>query len=79
MFKHSIIWSVERSEKLKININRYKILLASKCMTQRDLKSVVSESTLVKICKGGEVSPKVVGKIARALNVDVEKIIEQEV
>ena len=64
---------------MKIDIKRYKILLASKCMTQRDLKSVVSETTLVKICRGGEVSPKVVGKIARALNVDVEEIIEQEV
>ena len=75
--ENTLIFDVMKGgDKMKIDIKRYEILLASKCMTQRDLKNVVSETTLVKICRGGEVSPKVVGKIAKALGVDVEEIIE---
>lgn len=64
---------------MKISNAKLNLLLAQKCMQKKDLKEAVSKTTLSKIAKGEKISPFIVGKIARALNVDVEEIIEQEV
>lgn len=64
---------------MKISNSKFDLLLAKKGITRKSLNNVVSETTLSKIKKGSSILPKTVGKIARALNVDVEEIIEKEV
>lgn len=64
---------------MKISNSKFDLILAKKGITRKSLNNVVSETTLSKIKKGTDILPKTVGKIARALNVDVEEIIEKEV
>ncbi|MFV8832365.1 helix-turn-helix domain-containing protein [Faecalibacterium prausnitzii] len=65
---------------MKISKSKLTLALARKCWNQRDLRdnAVVSAQTTVSINKGKDVMPATVGKIARALGVDVTDIIEQE-
>lgn len=65
---------------MKISKSKLTLALARKCWNQRDLRdnAVVSAQTAVSINKGKDVMPATVGKIARALGVDVTDIIEQE-
>lgn len=63
---------------LKLKIEKYNLLLASKCMTISELStsSGISTVTLRKLYNGKAGRPQTIGKIARALNVPVEELIQ---
>lgn len=60
-----------------INRRRLDFILAEQCMAISDLRQEnLSAATLTRIRKGCEVSTKTAGKLARALNVPLERLIE---
>lgn len=63
---------------MKINNNKLDAALARQSKNKTDLakEGVVSLTTFQRIGAGVDVKPKTVGKIARALDVDVSEIIE---
>lgn len=64
---------------MKINKTKYEIAMANNCLTDVGLlkKADVSLQTIVKIKQGSSlIRPITVGKIARALNIPVEELIE---
>ena len=63
---------------MKLNTEKYNILLASKCMSISELSKSceISTVTLRKLNNGKVARPQTIGKIARALNVPVEEIIQ---
>lgn len=66
---------------MNINIDVINLELARMCMTWKDLSQLsgISTVTLAKINKGfRNPKPITIGKIAKALNVDIEKIIKSE-
>lgn len=66
---------------MKICLENLELELARACASLSDLReSGVSSATLARIKKQPEqeFSPKTIGKLARALQVPVEKIIKQE-
>lgn len=64
-----------------IDKNKVEIALAKKIMTKKQLsiKSEIRPQNLTKILEGKICEPHTVGKIARALEVDVEEIVAMEV
>lgn len=65
---------------MKINRQKYELARARACMGQKDLvKAGIPKGTLCGII-GGKVGarPETIGKIAKALGVDVTEIIETE-
>lgn len=64
---------------MKLNKNALELARARNCMTVKDLAAAAKVSTAT-ICSHGdmEVFPATAGKIAKALNVDVTEIIEDE-
>lgn len=62
---------------MKISTKRLDLMLAKKCLVMSDLKTAVSPQTLKRVRKGEDLLPKTVGKIARAIGVDVSEIIEE--
>lgn len=65
---------------MKINKTKYEIAIANSCLTDVELskKADISLQTIVKIKKGSSlIRPITVGKIARALNIPVEELIEE--
>ena len=66
---------------MKIDKCRFHVALAKKCMTVYDLRKFnISSKTLAKVKKDGkyELNPKTFGKIAKALDVDVEYLLAKE-
>ncbi|MFQ7401670.1 MAG: helix-turn-helix domain-containing protein [Neglectibacter sp.] len=63
---------------MKICMSRLELLLASMCKTTADLRPGVSPQTIRNIKAGKDVRPDVVGRVARALGVDVADILEEE-
>ncbi len=65
---------------MKINRQKLDIALAKQCMVMNDLKDEFSPVTLNRLRNDRNYSPttKTVGRLARALNVPVESIIENE-
>lgn len=65
---------------MKLNVTRYKILLAERCLTVKELakQSGVTTMTLNKLKNGKCALPSTIGKIARALNVPVSELIKEE-
>jgi len=63
---------------LKINRRKLEIILAKQCKTATDLREYFSPQTITRMRKGYNVSTKTVGKIAKALDVDVMELIESE-
>lgn len=66
---------------MKINLNRLKIAMAKNCLTAVELskKSSVSRGTLTNIMNNKtETSLATIGKLAKALEVDVTEIIVDE-
>lgn len=61
---------------MKISVNKLELTLARQCRTISSLRDGVSSKTIDKIKKGFEVNPVTVGRIANALGVDVEEIID---
>ena len=62
---------------VKINNDKLDMVLAIQCKTMSDLHPGISPLTARKIRGGQEVRPDVVGRVARALGVPVESIIEE--
>lgn len=65
---------------MKINKQKYEVALARAGLTADDLQSLgVRQVTIWNILqRGGEARPKTVGKIAKALGVDVTEIIDMD-
>lgn len=63
---------------MKLNRQRYMLARARACMGQKDLEAAgISKGTLCRALRE-EVRPETIGKIAKALGVDVTEIIEIE-
>ena len=60
---------------MKIDTMKLDMELAKQCMSMSDLKPAVSPQTLKRVRRGEDLLPKTVGKIARAVNVDVHDIV----
>ncbi len=67
---------------MKIDIEKLNIAQANKCLTNKDLCRVakVGHVTLIEIKNGSRKSPnlKTIGKLAKALNVDVADLLQAE-
>lgn len=63
---------------MTINTQKIELLLAEKSMTSTQLSvlSGISRQNISTIIHRGSCAPKTVGKIARALDVEVSEIIE---
>lgn len=62
---------------MKIDLTKLDIVLARECKTISDLRGSASPQTLARVKRGEEVKPRTIGKIARALGVDVMDILEE--
>lgn len=63
---------------MNIDVSKLNLAIAKSCMTLKDLSAVsgVNTTTLSRIKQNRQVpSPKTVGKIAKALKIDVEELI----
>ncbi|MDY4483327.1 MAG: helix-turn-helix transcriptional regulator [Butyricicoccus porcorum] len=67
-------------KRLRINIDKCRIACARLCINQKELAELagVPKSTIGNAFKRQGASPATIGKIAKALGVDVLEIIEQE-
>ena len=64
---------------LIVNRQKYEIARARACKGPKELEAAgVPRGTLSRVLTGGNVRPETVGKIAKALDVDVTEIIEME-
>lgn len=67
---------------MKIDIEKLKIAQANSCLSNKELceSAKVGALTLVEIKNGKRKSPtlKTLGKLAKALNVDVTELLEKE-
>ena len=63
---------------MKLRKDKLEIAMARACKNARDLcEAGLSSATLVRAVRGEELTAKTVGKIARALGVDVTEIMEE--
>lgn len=63
---------------MKLQKNKLEIAMARACMSARDLRRKgLSPATISRAVNGEELTVKTVGKIARALGVDVTEILEE--
>lgn len=63
---------------MKIDRNKYELARARACMSFNDLiKAGIPKGSLCRIIGGADARPETIGKIAKALGVDVIEIIEQ--
>ncbi len=65
---------------MKINKQKLQLAMATVCITSNDLqsKSGLPRGTFLNVVTGKSVRPATVGKIAKALNVPVENLIDME-
>lgn len=65
---------------MKIDKQKYELARARACMGQKDIVSAgIPKATLYGVISGNaEARPETIGKIAKALGVDVTEIIETE-
>ena len=70
----------KEGEDMKINKQKLQIALATACMTAKEVieKSGLSKAATMNAITGKKVKPITVGKIAKALNVPVENLIDLE-
>ena len=64
---------------MKLNLKKLELLMAEKCIETRELakRIGVSESTISKIKNGKQnAKPVTIGKLAKGLNCDVTKLLE---
>lgn len=61
---------------MRVSNLKLEIILASQCKTMADLRPGIAPMTARKIKAGQDVRPDVVGRVARALGVAVEDILE---
>lgn len=61
---------------MRLNREKYELARARACMGVKDIEAAgVPKGTLCRVISGAETRPETIGKIARALNVDVTEII----
>ena len=65
---------------MKINKQKLYIAMANICITSNELqeKSKLPRGTFLNVITGKSVRPATAGKIAKALNVPVEQLIDME-
>lgn len=66
---------------MKIDIKKFELLLAENSISTREISklSCLEETTIIRIRKGqSNIMPVTIGKIARALNVDVKDLLQTE-
>lgn len=65
---------------MKINKRKLKIAMANNCMNTADLQKAagIPRPTLDGAIQGKSVSPKTIGKIAKALGVIAKELLDQE-
>lgn len=65
---------------MKINSTKLDVAMANACITTNELsnKANLNYSTLTRIKSGSHANPATIGKIAKALNVKVEELIETD-
>ena len=65
---------------MKVNRRNLKIAMAKACMTTSELQkaSGMPRPTLNNVISEKSISPATLGKVARALGVDVTEILEEE-
>ena len=64
---------------MKIDGRKVDVILARNCMSRRDLRGKgASPQTMQRISRGEEVLPKTAGRIAKALRVDIEEILDRQ-
>lgn len=62
---------------MKVDRKKYEIAQARVCMGQKALeKAGIPKGTLCRIVSGKELRPETVGKLAKALGVDVTEIVK---
>ncbi|GAA0806682.1 hypothetical protein GCM10008910_45400 [Faecalicatena orotica] len=63
-----------------VNKQKLQIAMANRCMSSNDLqsKSELPRGTYINVVTGKSVRPVTLGKIAKALNVPVEDLIEMD-
>lgn len=67
--------------KVKVNTNKLRTIQAAECLSMNDIvkRTGLSRSSISKIFNGQQnLSPKTIGLVARALNVDVTEIFNEE-
>jgi hypothetical protein len=70
---------IQGGEYMKLNRRNFEIARARACMGQSDFEAAgVPKGTLCRAMGGHGIKPETLGKIARALNVDVTEIMEIE-
>ena len=76
----ALLQQEKEGEDMKINKQKLQIALATACMTAKELiyKSGLSKAATMNAITGKKVKPITVGKIAKALNVPVENLIDLE-
>ena len=71
--------NMKRGDNVKIDKQKYELAKARACMGQKDLIAAgISKCTLSRAINGGHLRPETIGRIAKALSVDVTEIIETE-
>lgn len=64
---------------MKMNRAKYELARARACMGQKDFeKAGIPKGTLCRAMSGRSLKPETLGKIAKALNVDVTEILEKD-
>lgn len=64
---------------MRLNRQKYELARARACISFNDLIDAgIKKGTLCRVIGGDDARPETIGKIARALGVDVTEIIETE-
>lgn len=63
---------------MKLNREKFMLARARACIGQKELVAAgIPKGTLCRVMRGDNVKPETMGRIARALGVDVTDIIEE--
>lgn len=65
---------------MKANRNKLRLAMARSCMNPQDLAKAAEmpPQTVNGVLRGRSIRPATIGRIAKALNVDVAEILEKE-
>ena len=64
---------------MKVNTNKLNVAIARKCLTIEDLKAAgISKATIFGVLRRGSAQRDTIGKIAKALDMDVTEIIDMD-
>ena len=69
---------ISGGDTVKLDRKKFELAKARACMSSKDLESAgIPKGTICRILGNAEARPETIGKIAKALGVDVTEIIEQ--